>query len=175
MTDEELMMAYLEGDMTAFQALFHRHKGRVLGYLISRLNNRDEAEDVFQETFAKLHAKRFLYKSGVPFLPWLFTITKNAMVDYIRKRDTRAKYIKPGEEAVERSAAEERESPPIGETIAGLTSLSPQQRRVLEMRFNEGLSFDDIAAQLNTTGVNARQIASRAVRKLRSLMTGKEL
>jgi RNA polymerase sigma-70 factor (ECF subfamily) len=45
------MQAYIKGDIKAFQTLYQRHKGRVLGYLNSRLKTQDEAEDVFQEVF----------------------------------------------------------------------------------------------------------------------------
>ncbi|MBW6510104.1 MAG: hypothetical protein K0A94_11250 [Desulfuromonadales bacterium] len=55
-SDEQLMTAYADGDTQAFQVLYERHKGRLLGYLYSKLRDRDEAEEVFQITFAKLHA-----------------------------------------------------------------------------------------------------------------------
>ena len=46
MTDEELMVAYGEGDLSAFQILYKRHKDRLMGYLITKLKDLDEAEDV---------------------------------------------------------------------------------------------------------------------------------
>ncbi|MDH5752558.1 MAG: RNA polymerase sigma factor, partial [Deltaproteobacteria bacterium] len=73
------MSAYQAGDMDSFRELYEAHKGRVMGYLHSRLNDQDEAEDVFQQVFLKLHRYRHRYRSEVPFLPWLFTITRNAM------------------------------------------------------------------------------------------------
>ena len=76
MTDEELMQVYINGDIEAFQALYQRHKGRAMGYLNARLANQEEAEDVFQDVFTKLHRYRFKYEQDVPFLPWLFTIVK---------------------------------------------------------------------------------------------------
>ncbi len=59
MTDEELMIAYREGDLSAFQTLYQRHKRRLMGYLITKLKDQNEAEDVFQTVFVKLHAGRF--------------------------------------------------------------------------------------------------------------------
>jgi DNA-directed RNA polymerase specialized sigma24 family protein len=56
--DEDLMQAYADGDMEAFTLLYQRHRGKVLGYLVSRLKDRDEAEEVFQVAFAKLHLGR---------------------------------------------------------------------------------------------------------------------
>ena len=89
MTDEELMVAYREGDLNAFQALYKRNKGRLMGYLITRLKDQNEAEDVFQSVFVKLHAGRFSYKENIPFLPWIFTIARNMIsVNYNSRRTT---------------------------------------------------------------------------------------
>ena len=175
MTHEELMTLYKEGVLEAFQMLYSRHKGRVMSYLIGKLKNRDEAEDVFQAVFLKLHTGRFKYKENIPFLPWIFTIAHNAMIDYIRKRQTYKKHISLDTENTAYASAGDTEKPlPIGSAVSELSSLSDSQRQALELRFNEGLSFYDISRRMKTTSSNARQIASRAIRALRALMRVKE-
>jgi RNA polymerase sigma factor (sigma-70 family) len=174
MTDEELMHSYVNGDISAFQTLYQRYKGRVYGYLYSRLNNSDEAEEVFQEIFAKFHGHRFEYEDDIPFIAWLFTIVKNALIDHIRKRGTYKKYLQLDSDYVDNATDNSVTSLPIADAISELSSLSTTQRQVLEMRFNEGLSFEDIAAHIKTTQSNTRQIVSRAIRQLRRLMSGKE-
>ena len=175
MTDEELMQAYIKGDIKAFQTLYQRHKGRVMGYLNSRLKSQDEAEEVFQEVFTKLHGYRLKYKEDVPFLAWLFTIVKNALIDHIRKRGTQNKYLQSDPEQVSNAPDERVASLSIAEAISELSSLSTKQRQALELRFNEDLSFADIAARMNISQSNTRQIVSRAIRQLRGLMSGKEI
>ncbi len=175
MTDEELMQAYINGDIEAFQMLYQRHKGRVLGYLNSRVATQDEAEDIFQEVFIKLHRYRFKYDKDVPLLPWLYTIVKNTLIDHIRKRETQNKYLQPNHEQVESAPDERGASPPIAEAISELSSLGKKQRQVLELRFDEDLSFEDIAARMDISQTNARKIVSRAIQKLRGLMFGKEV
>ncbi len=175
MTDEELMVAYRGGDLSAFQILYKRHKGRLMGYLITKLKDLDEAEDVFQSVFVKLHAGRFNYKENIPFLPWIFTITKNTMVDYIRKKGTYKKHISIDSEYIgSRAAGITNEQLPIGEAISELSSLSDSQRKALELRFNDGLSFEDVGKHMKITQSNARQIASRAIRTLRNMFARKE-
>ncbi|MCP4552063.1 MAG: sigma-70 family RNA polymerase sigma factor [Bacteroidetes bacterium] len=170
MTDEELMIAYREGDLSAFQILYKRHKGRLMGYLITKLKDLDEAEDVFQSVFVKLHGSRFSYKENIPFLPWIFTIARNTMVDHIRKKGTYKKHISVDTEYISsRAAKNTSESLSIGTTISELSSLSDLQRQALELRFNDGLSFEDIGKQMKITHSNARQIASRAIRALRKM------
>lgn len=80
------MLAYVEDDMEAFELLYHRHKDRILGFLLARLRDRSEAEDVFQAVFTKLHRKRHQYRPEIPFLPWLFTLARNTLIDHVRKR-----------------------------------------------------------------------------------------
>lgn len=174
MTDEELMRAYVEGDVEAFRLLYQRHKARVFGFLVARLKTRPEAEEVFQEVFAKLHAHRLRYREDTPFLAWLFTIVKNSLVDHVRKQNTRGKYLELSPDAVSAATEEQRGGQDVSEAIAELSSLSREQRMLLSMRFNEDLSFAEIAEAMEISPSNARKIVSRAIQKLRSLMSGEE-
>jgi len=168
------MRAYAEGDVAAFQLLYQRHKARVFGFLVARLKTRTEAEEVFQEVFTKLHTHRFKYRKDAPFLAWLFTILKNSLVDHIRKQNTRGKYLELCPEAVDTAMEEPRGGQDVNEAIAELSSLSSEQRMLLSMRFNEDLSFAEIAELMDISQSNARKIVSRAIQKLRSLMSGEE-
>lgn len=167
------MLAYAGDDMEAFEALYHRHRNRLFGYLLGRLKDRSEAEEVFQAVFAKLHQARRSYRAEIPFLPWLFTIARNALIDHLR-RERRQPRAVDSEAALEALQAPEAEITPIGAAVAELTSLTAAQRAALELRFNQGLSFREIAAELRLSPDNARQIVSRAVARLRKLMIGKE-
>ena len=144
-----------------------------MGYLITKLKDQDEAEDVFQSVFVKLHAGRFNYKEDIPFLPWIFTIARNTMIDHIRKKGTYKKHISVDTEYINSRAAGNKSKPLSIGAISELSSLSDSQRQVLELRFNDGLSFEDIGKHMKITHSNARQIASRAVRALRNLFASK--
>jgi len=174
LTDEELMLAYIDGDMEAFEALYGRHRGRIFGFLLARLKDRSEAEDVFQAVFAKLHRKRHQYRQEIPLLPWLFTLARNTLIDHVRKRDAEGKHVTVSETAVASYAAPASDTSPIHAAVAELSRLNESQRQALELRFNQGLTFAEIAEQMQTSAGNARQIISRAIRKLRGLMVGKE-
>ena len=169
------MMAYADGNMEAFQALYQRHKNRIFGFLLSKLKNQSEAEEVFQTVFSKLHIARGKYRQEIPLLPWVFTIARNALIDHIRKKDTYRKHITTSEAVVEAYAEPSSDNSSDSLAIAELSSLTTTQRQALEFRFNQGLSFQEIAEQMQTSADNSRQIISRAVRKLRNLMVGKEI
>ena len=96
------------------------------------------------------------------------------MIDHIRKKETYKKHISVDTEYISSSAAENKSEPlSIGAAISELSSLSDSQRQALELRFNDGLPFEDIGKHMKITHSNARQIASRAVRALRNLFAGK--
>jgi RNA polymerase sigma factor (sigma-70 family) len=169
------MAAYADGDMEAFHTLYQRHKGRVLGFLAARLADRSEAEDVFQAVFAKLHAARQRYRQEIPFLAWIYTIARNASIDHIRKKHSYIKYVTTSEETLEHCAEPEPDTSSIGDILEEISSLTEAQRQALELRFNKGLTFEEISVQMRTSADNARQVISRAVRQLRKLMGGREM
>lgn len=156
------MLAYQYGDETAFSILYKRHSAKIYGYLIKQLGDGRKADDVFQITFLKLHRSRSLYKSEFPFLAWAFTICKSCLADFLRAQNRRpeipVRHLP--ETIVEGSAPLE---------IAAMANLSDQQRSLIEMRFRDDLSFEDIAKRINKSPTNVRQLVSRAIRKLRSL------
>jgi RNA polymerase sigma-70 factor, ECF subfamily len=85
-TDESLLNAHRQGDCGAFQELVRRHGDGLLGYLSHMTGNRDQAEDLFQETFKKVHEKADTFR-GPAFKSWLYTIATRAAIDHIRKRN----------------------------------------------------------------------------------------
>ncbi|MDT8442006.1 MAG: sigma-70 family RNA polymerase sigma factor [Desulfuromonadales bacterium] len=174
MTDEELMRAYGAGDQEAFSRLYERHKNRLFGYLLGRLRDRAAAEEVFQSVFLKLHRTRDSYRAELPFLPWLFTIARSVLVDHLRRESSRQSRIILDEERVGAAVAETPAEPmSFAALLAAMPSLSTAQRQVLELRFAEGLNFREIAERLDLTPANARQLASRALGRLRRLLSGK--
>jgi len=175
LTDEEMMQAYAEGDSDAFEQLYARHKGRLFGYLVGRLKDRAEAEDVFQTVFVKLHRARASYRPEIPFLAWFFTIARNATIDHLRREQVRQPQAAPLVNAVAISPASPSAKESLSSALPELASLSATQRRVLELRFSAGLTFREIAEQTRLSPANARQLVSRAIRKLRKMLTKKEM
>jgi len=87
-TDESLMAAHLRGDRAAFGELVRRYGDRVLGYLLRMTGNRDQAEDLFQETFKKVYEKAHTFR-GARLKSWVFTIATRTAIDAARRRKRR--------------------------------------------------------------------------------------
>jgi RNA polymerase sigma-70 factor (ECF subfamily) len=84
-TDESLINAHCRGEPTAFAELVRRYGGSVLRYLTRMSRSREQAEDLFQETFRRVHEKAHTFRGG-RFRPWLFTIATRVAIDGLRKR-----------------------------------------------------------------------------------------
>ena len=84
-SDESLVAAHLQGDPAAFRELVRRYGDGVLGYLFRMTGNRDRAEDLFQETFKRVHEKARTFRGG-SFKSWLFTIATRVSIDTARRR-----------------------------------------------------------------------------------------
>ncbi|MFH1262722.1 MAG: sigma-70 family RNA polymerase sigma factor [Pseudomonadota bacterium] len=158
-TDEELMRAYQDGDLSAFERLYRRYSGRLYGYFVGRLSDREVAGDLFQGAFLKLHEGRHRYDPSYPFAPWLFTIARNLLTDHFRKTG-KEPTVELVPESITASAEPARELP-------AWKVLTEPQRQAIRLRYGEDLRFDEIARKLETTPSNVRQLVSRGIRKLR--------
>ena len=84
-TDKSLIDAHCQGDPTAFAEIVRRYGGSVLRYLTRMSGRQERAEDLFQETFKRVHEKAHTFR-GSQFRPWLFTIATHVAIDGLRKR-----------------------------------------------------------------------------------------
>jgi RNA polymerase sigma factor (sigma-70 family) len=166
-TDEELMLAYQNGQLEAFDSLFYRHRGRVYGYLIKKLGKEHQADEVLQATFMKLHQARHQYEVTLPFGPWLFTICRNTLTDFFRSEQRINQNEELNAEAVAEAPAEALSQ---SHWVPPMESLSIEHRQAIELRYLQELSFEEISKKMKITPSNARQIVSRAMRKLKKLI-----
>lgn len=86
MSGTELMILYQRGDIEAFNCLYDKYKSMIYGYLYKRVDKHNEVDEIFQDVFLRLHQSRLRYKSEFPFEPWLFTVLRNSLIDYYRKK-----------------------------------------------------------------------------------------
>ncbi len=173
-TDEELMVAYQEGSNPAFQELFTRHSARVYTYFGKRISSKEQAQDLTQEVFLKLHHSRESYLEKFSFLPWLYTITANTFKDYCR-REKRRNLLSveiQNQVKVEEQGSLSDFSSNSGELQKAFSNLNEIQKSAIEMRYSENLQFEEIANRLNTSAENVRQLISRGVRRIKMKIKG---
>ena len=75
-----------QGDQEAFAQLYETHFDKIFRYVVMKIRNQTEAEDMTQQVFVRAYESIGSYQlQGVPFTAWLFRIAHNQMVDYVRK------------------------------------------------------------------------------------------
>ena len=163
MTDEELAMAYIEGNNRAFDLLLQRTQSKLFSYILFVVRDHAKAEDVFQETFVKVITKlnQRKYTTSGKFSAWLMRIAHNVIMDNFREQRSQ-NIVEPtqGNDLSNLSSKDlldtNVENRYVNEQILSdvkkmMNLLPPTQREVVFMRFYQDMSFKEIA---ETTGVS---------------------
>lgn len=156
-----------------FDEIYARYKQRILVFCIQYMQNRDAAEDVFQDVFVKVfkHQEELAQKENVG--AWLFTVARNTCLNAIRDRGIGQKYV----EYVEPEALSMHgDSMPrvefdVKEYIQwALAKLSPDLREAIVLREFQEFSYDDIAKITGTSVSNVKVRIFRARQRLRIIL-----
>jgi RNA polymerase sigma factor (sigma-70 family) len=83
-SDEALLALYREGEMEAFNQLYQRHEGALYRYVLRMVQHRHIAGDLFQDVWMALIRAPQHSLEGKPFAPWLYTVTRHRVIDYLR-------------------------------------------------------------------------------------------
>jgi len=183
LTDEELMLAYRDGDAHAFEQLYLKHKGGLYRYFLRKCGNASIAEELFQDVWMKLINAREHYEVKAKFSTWLYQMAHNHFIDHYRKhsisasmnqdfQDDELENIPAGNNQQPEQQAEFQQQM---ETMLQLISELPdEQREAFLLREEAGMSLAEIA---EVTGVNIETAKSRlryAVNRLRKGMNDNE-
>ena len=140
-----------------FEVFYTEHKSEVLGLLRRKLG-RERAEDAFQETFLRALRAYDRLEHGEHLRAWVLTIASRVAIDVHRR-------AKPTSEVPEIPHEDTR---PAYEDLGELTDgLPPKERAAVVLRYGYDLTYDQIAAVLESSPDAARQAASSGVRRLR--------
>ena len=162
--DYQLVRLALEkGDRTAYAELMNNYRESLYFMLLKMTNNPHDADDLTIEAFGKAFKNLGQYTPDFAFSTWLFKIASNNCIDFLRRKRIDATLpiqtgddSSEGEELTSRLAAE---TPDPEENIIKqqkvktmrevVEKLKPHYRTLIELRYFEELSYDEIAVQLN--------------------------
>ncbi len=174
MTDSELVARARQGEAAAFATLIGRYEERILR-LVRGMVPRADVEDVAQEAFLKAFRKLHLFDGRSSFYTWIYRISANTAMDW-RKKETRRRHaplpVSPeGEDRTESQGvgparrAVQRE---LGELIdRAIAELPPRYHEILILREFRGLSYEQIAAELQISKGTVESRLFRARERLR--------
>jgi RNA polymerase sigma-70 factor (ECF subfamily) len=159
--DAILVQSYIAGDEKAFEKLLKRHQSKVYGFIYAKIKDKDICEDIFQDSFIKVikSLKSGKYNEQGKFSSWLIRIANNTMMDYFNQT-AKIPIIKNTNEYspvnfikdTNLSAQDILVNDGISVNLIMLVEKLPEnQKIILKMRINDGLSFREISELTDTT------------------------
>ena len=160
-SDGVLVSNYISGNEKALEIIINRHKQRIFSFILSKVLDREIAEDIFQDTFIKVikTLKKGAYNEEGKFLPWVMRIAHNLIIDHFR-RNKRIPTFKNTDEfdifSVISDNVLNAESQIIKTQILDdvksiINELPEDQKEVLLMRMYKDMSFKEIAENTNVS------------------------
>ena len=183
--DHVLAARILRGDERAFRSLFDSYFPRLYRFALARLGgDRDAANEVVQQTFCKAIERLDAYRGEAALYTWFCQICRNTLVDYCRARNREARMVTPLEddasvraalEALTAPAAEEPDAQASRRDVARLVQatvdiLPERYGDVLEWKYVDDLSVDEIAGRLALSAKAAESLLTRAREAFRVAM-----
>ena len=163
MTDEELALLYTNGSNRAFDILLERNQSRLFSYILFVVRDREQANDLFQETFVKIITKlqEGKYTTTGKFGAWIMRIADNVIMDWYRSKRS-DKTVEQGNDndlskfspadLLDLNVENRYVNDQVMSDVKKIMNLLPAtQREVVFMRFYQDLSFKEIAELTNVS------------------------
>lgn len=163
MSDEQLALAYINGNNRAFDELLSRSQEKIFGYILYVVKDEELANDLFQETFLKIITKmqNGRYTDSGKYIWWATRIAHNVIIDHFRAVKS-SKVVEQGNDndlsnlksnmPLDINRETELANEQVMRDVKRLMEALPEaQREVVFMRFFQELSFKEIAEQTNVS------------------------
>ena len=167
------------GDQIAFTSLLDYYWNEVYGFMLKRTENETDAEDITIETFAKAFDKIATYNPEFQFNTWLIAIAKNVHIDMLRKKkSTLFLDITDEEDNQAYNVADTSPSPEdkiiteqnLSRLLQFIKELKPHYQEVIQLRYFQELSYQEISYQLQEPLSNVKVKLLRAKKLLAEII-----
>lgn len=190
--DAELMISFQRGDPDAFAALVRRFQGRVVSLAYRYLGSAADAEDLAQEVFLRVYRAKESYEPTARFSTWIYRITANASLNFLRGKKARRKVSGPlpagddddpapdFEDADALAPGDRMEKDELARVLRGIVDALPErQRMAIVLNKYEGQSYEDVAAAMDMSVMAVKSLLTRArvniKEKLEPYLSGGEI
>jgi RNA polymerase sigma-70 factor, ECF subfamily len=175
--ERELVRQAQKLDENAVAELYEHYFSKIFKYIILKVGNRMEAEDLTQQVFLNAMRSLTCYEwRGTPFSAWLFRIAHNQVVDYLRKKDKQ-------QLALEGSAKEFVQYPDpvdnyenkltIEDLYQAMQYLTEAQREVISLRFSGDIPIAEVAQLMGRSQGAIKALQHSAIVTMRKILNGK--
>ena len=161
----QVMQAYRAGNPEDFAVFYELTSGAVFSLLVLRLGNQQDAEDLLQEVYFKIHQHIRSWDPTRGAMGWILRIAHNSAIDALRGR----KITAPLADLAELKDASADQLAAKIELEHLLVDLTAEDERLLVQKFVEGKSYEEIASDMKQLEGNLRKRVSRLLKKLKTL------
>lgn len=171
-TDAYYIKRVLEGDTASFACLIDKYGKPIHGLILRVVGNKEDAEELAQDTFLKAFKSLPSFKGDCGFSTWIYRIAYNSAISHVRKR--RQEFLAIEEDAME-SVAEEEEEEMFGEDgpeerirklEEALTRIPPDERALILLFYWKGKSVEELTTITGLTASNIKVKLYRIRKKL---------
>ncbi len=171
-----------KGDQVSFTFLLNHYWNEVYGFMLKRTENETDAEDITIETFSKAFDKISSYNTEFQFNTWLIAIAKNVHIDLLRKKksshfveitdneDQQAYNVADTSPSAEDELITEQN---LSQLLQFIKQLKPNYQEVIQLRYFQELSYQEIAEQLEEPLNNVKIKLLRAKKLLAEIIQNK--
>jgi RNA polymerase sigma-70 factor (ECF subfamily) len=175
LSDAELVERFRQGDRSAFTQLVHRWDGPVLRIAFRIVGEQGEAEEVRQTVFLQLFESHVELRDSEKFAAWIRRCTVNTAISLLRKRRRRNRdtvHIELQLEAVDVASPAELvvEADESEQLKVAIGQLEPDDRALMSLRFDEGLTFQELTDVLDRPVSTVKSQFAKAMDRLRKLL-----
>jgi RNA polymerase sigma factor (sigma-70 family) len=162
--DEKLIAMARAGNPGAFETIVDRYQGRLLGFCRQMLGSTEDAEDVLQEVFVNAYRAMLADERELNLRPWLYRIARNRCLNYLRKPKADAQESMDMVPEVDAASTAERvhNREEFRQILSDVNKLPETQRAALLLREMDALSYEEIAAAMETTVPSVKSLLVRA-------------
>ena len=153
-----------DSDMASLRLLYEETRAGVFSYALSMMKNREDAEDVMQETYLSIHKSAHLYRSVGRPMEWIMTITRNLCISRLRQRSRTADPDEKNEPADYSSILNREDRIVLAE---GMKELTQEEQRIILLHAVAGLRHREIAAVIGSPISTVTNKYRRALKKLK--------
>jgi RNA polymerase sigma-70 factor (ECF subfamily) len=187
MSDQDVVLEARDGRQAAYRELVRRYERPIFSLIYRMVRNREQAEDLSQETFVKALNAIESYRPEYKFSSWIFKIANNVSIDHLRRRELDTLSLDGSPHALtpeaiqasalqlgdrQETALEELEAKELGGEIErAIATLRPEYRSCILLRHVEGRPYEEIATMLDLPLGTVKTYIHRARSELRQALS----
>ena len=172
--DKFMVKELIKGNEKAFRKLFDSYRNDLFKFSLSMVSSEEYAEEIVQDVFMKIWIKRGSLNPEMSFKSYLFTITRNKTIKFLKKaannRKLREEIFYGKQKFINSTDLYVRELELESLKQEAMDKLSPRRRKIFEMSRNENKSYEEIADELGISISTVRNQMSTSLKILRDFI-----